>query len=763
MENVLFQIAERIKASREVSGKSVEEMSEIIGISPAEYLEFESGTVDFSFTFLYKCAKIFGIDVHDLLTGENAKLSSYQVVRSGDGFPLARRKGFSYNHLAVNFKEKLTEPFLVTAPYAEGNENCEIHASKHRGVEFDYVLSGSLRVKIGDHFEILNAGDSVYYNSETPHGMVAIGGNKCEFLAILTDNNGDALFYDQPSQESKADDASLRQVGYDYPSYIYDNFVNVKENEDGTLNSIDFINPEKFNFGFDVVDKIAENEPNRRALIYVANDFSSRTFTFSDIREYSNRTANYLKSLGVKKGDRVMLVLKRHYQFWFSIIALHKLGAIAIPATNQLQEHDYTYRFNAAGVSAIIASSDDDITEQVDLAVPNSPTLNTKIIVGEKRDGWHNFNDDIELFSSRFDCDEANRPQGFEPAIMFFTSGTTGYPKIAMHAHTYALGHFITARYWHNVDPNGIHFTISDTGWGKALWGKLYGQWLCGSTVFVYDFDRFKSENILPMFKKYGITTFCAPPTMYRFFIKDNLESYDLSSLKYACVAGEALNPEVYQKFLDYTGIKIMEGFGQTETTLTVANLRGMNPKPGSMGKPSPMYNVDIINTDGKPTKTGEVGEIILRVPEGSKQVGLFLGYYNDEVHTNEAWEGGVYHTGDTAWRDEDGFFWYVGRTDDLIKSSGYRIGPFEIESVIMELPYVLECAVTGAPDPIRGQVVKATIVLVKGQKGSDELAKEVQQYVKSHTAPYKYPRIVEFVDELPKTISGKIKRKDLR
>lgn len=769
IEDKLKQIAERIKESRAVCEKTTAQMAEIIGITERQYIEYEAGESDFSFTFLYKCAKIFGVDVHDLLTGENAKLSSYEIVRNGDGFPLARRKGFSYNHLAVNFKEKLTEPFLVSAPYEDGNETVAFHLSSHRGTEFDYVLSGTLRVKIGDNEEILQKGDSVYYNSETPHGMVAIGGSSCDFLAVLTDSHGDALFYEQPALIGQKEAISSKSGVYDYPKYIYENYIDVKEDENANIESISFKNEDDFNFGFDVVDRIAEKEPDRLAMIYVSNEKNATRFSFSDISKYSNKTANYFKSLGIKKGDRVMLVLKRHYQFWFSMIALHKIGAIAIPATNQLQTHDYTYRFNAAGVSTIVATIDGDVAEQIEAAEASSPTLVNKIIVGGKRDGWHSFNDDISMYSSAFEYDQNDKPSGFEPAIMFFTSGTTGYPKIAVHAHTYALGHFITARYWHRVSPNGIHFTISDTGWGKALWGKLYGQWLSGGAVFVYDFDRFKSEDILPMFSEYGITTFCAPPTMYRFFIKDNLESYDLSSLKYACVAGEALNPEVFQKFYDYTGIKIMEGFGQTETTLTVGNLSGMTPKPGSMGKPSPMYNVDIINGEGNSAKAGEVGEIIIRKPEnGKKQVGLFLGYYNDEENTNKAWEGGIYHTGDTAWRDEDGYFWYVGRTDDLIKSSGYRIGPFEIESVIMELPYVLEVAVTGVPDPIRGQVVKATIVLVKGKEPASEEAaeamkKEIQNYVKQNTAPYKYPRVVEFVKELPKTISGKIIRKAIK
>jgi len=478
------------------------------------------------------------------------------------------------------------------------------------------------------------------------------------------------------------------------------------------------------------------------------------------MKKYSNMTANYFESLGIKKGDRVMLILKRHYQFWFSILALHKIGAIVIPSTNQLVEHDLSYRFKAAGISAIVCTSDGDVSHQVDLASKEFPEL-TKISVGEKKADWSDFNSEMALCSDIYNRNE-HTSCGDDPMLMFFTSGTTGYPKIAIHSYKYALGHYITAKYWHNVNPDGLHFTISDTGWGKALWGKLYGQWLCEAAVFTYDFDRFISDDILPMFKKYNITTFCAPPTMYRFFIKEDLSKYDLSSIEYATTAGEALNPEVYHQFYKATGLKIMEGFGQTETTLSIANLVGTTPRIGSMGKPTPLYDVVLINGEGKECKNGETGEICIKT---NKKVpcGLFLGYYLNEEKTKEAWYDGYYHTGDQATRDEDGYLWFVGRIDDVIKSSGYRIGPFEIESVIMELPYVLECAITGTPDPVRGQVVKATIVLTKDTEGSDELKKEIQNYVKTHTAPYKYPRIVEFVSDLPKTISGKIRRVEIR
>ncbi len=491
-------------------------------------------------------------------------------------------------------------------------------------------------------------------------------------------------------------------------------------------------------------------------MLHLDRDKNERRLTFSDISRASSRAANYFKALGIKRGDRVMLVLKRHYQFWFAILGLHKLGAIAIPATNQLQEHDFSYRFNAAEVSAIVCTADGDTAQQVDIAQQESPSLKLKILVGGQREGWHDFDEEYTMYRSHFPRGE-DAPCGDDLMLMFFTSGTTGYPKIAAHSYKYALGHYITAKYWHCVHADGLHFTISETGWGKALWGKLYGQWLCEGAVFTYDFDRFDAADILPMFKKYNITTFCAPPTMYRMFIKDDLSKYDLSSIKHATTAGEALNPEVFRQFEAQTGLQIYEGFGQTETTLTIGNLIGNKQKIGSMGKPIPTYDLVLVDENDEPVAPGENGEICIRAKDGALPCGLFAGYYRDEGQTKEVWHDGLYHTRDVAWQDEDGYLWYVGRRDDVIKSSGYRIGPFEIESVIMELPYVLECGVSAAPDELRGQVVKASIVLVKGTEGTEELKKEIQSYVKKHTAPYKYPRIVVFRDELPKTISGKM------
>ncbi|MBR1874061.1 MAG: AMP-binding protein [Eubacterium sp.] len=546
-------------------------------------------------------------------------------------------------------------------------------------------------------------------------------------------------------------------------------FIDVKEDKNGALKEISFKNEASFNFAFDIVDAIAESEPGRRAMIHISRDKTERVYTFGDMKRHSARVANYLRFLGIKKGDRVMLVLKRHYQFWFAILALHKIGAVAVPASNLLLKNDFEYRFKKGRIDAILCTADGEVSYEVDKAAKTYKGLRAKIMVGGKRQGWRSLNRDVKYFSSHFPKPEGeDYACGDDPMVMFFTSGTTEYPKLAMHSYRYPLGHYITAKYWHHVDPEGIHFAISDTGWGKALWGKLYGQWMCGTCVFTYDFDKFDAKDILRMIEKYKITTFCAPPTVYRVLVHMKLEKYDLSSLKYVTTAGEALNPEIYERFKEKTGLSLMEGFGQTETTLTVGNLYGMTPRPGSMGKPSPMYDISLMLPDGTEAESYEEGEIVIytgdpKLGKVHPPNGLFLGYYDDEEKTAGVWHDGYYHTGDTAYVDDDGYLWYVGRTDDLIKSSGYRIGPFEIENEIMKLPYVLECAVTAVPDPIRGQAIKASIVLANGIEASDKLRADIMKSLKKNIASYKWPKVLDFTPELPKTFSGKVKRRDIR
>ncbi len=751
------EMALRIRELREITRYTPAEMAEKTGVSIEEYLACENGERDLNFAFIYRCALAFSVDVTDIIEGVSPTLRSYTLTRAGKGQPIDQAHGMEYYNLAASFVNRIAEPLYVHSAYSEEAQHHDIQLTTHAGQECDIVVSGHLMVQVGHHKEVLGPGDSIYYDSSTPHGMIAVQGEDCVFYAIVLNPTGEPIPELTPAKLIPDAERSNRK---DEEERVYQQFVETEEDENGTPTAIRFKDIEQFNFGFDVVDAIAKKSPDKLAMLHISEDLTERRFTFFDMKRESNRCANYFKSLGVKKGNRVLLVLRRHYQFWFAMLGLNKLGAIAIPATSQLQAHDFEYRFRAAGITTVICTAKDDTAHQIDLACEQYDGLKNKLIVNGEREGWRSFDEEYKLYSTHFYRDEYTAC-GDDLMLMYFTSGTSGYPKIAAHSYKYPLGHFHTAKYWHAVDPDGLHFTISDTGWAKAMWGKLYGQWLCEAATFVYDFDRFDAATILPMFAKYHITTFCAPPTMLRLMIKQDIAKYDFSSVEHMTTAGEALNPEVYRQFEKATGLQILEGFGQSESTMIVGNLIGAPHKIGSMGKPAPIYDVDIVDPNGRSVEVGEVGEIVVRIADGLP-CGLAVCYYGDEEKTAETWKDGFYHTGDTAWRDEDGFFWYVGRVDDVIKSSGYRIGPFEIESVIMELPYVLECGVSAAPDPVRGQVVKASIVLVKGKEGTEELKKEIQNYVKTHTAPYKYPRIVEFRDSLPKTVSGKIIRNQL-
>ena len=761
IEQKLQEVSVRIRELRDIEGLTEAQMAERTGVTLDEYTRCESGRENLSFAFLYRCAIALRVDVTDIIEGASPRLTDHVITRAGEGQRIEQAHGMVYYSLAHAFRGRRTEPLRVTAYYDEALQHKEIEVTTHEGQECDIVVSGVLRLRIGDKVETLYPGDCAYYDSSTPHGMIAVNGEDCVFYAIVIDPETvrEAETGANPStRELYAPKIeSVRHTGVDR---IYKKYIDTVEDENGTLKEISFKNHENFNFAFDLVDALAAREPEKLAMLHIAKDKTERRFTFEDIARQSARAANYFESLGIKRGDRVMLVLRRNWQFWIATIALEKIGAISIPATDQLLEKDYVYRIETAGVTAIMVTAESEIAPiEAVKALEKCPQVTTKIACQGFIDGWNDFDEGFLKFRSTYDR-TADAPCGEDYMLMYFTSGTSGYPKIAAHNYKYPLGHFITAKYWQCVRTDGLHLTISDTGWAKSAWGKLYGQWLSESAIFVYDFDRFDPADILPMFAQYGITTFCAPPTMYRFLIREDLSKYDLSSIKHATIAGEALNPEVFYQFQKHTGLSLMEGFGQSESSVLIGNIAGMTPKPGSMGRPTPMYNIDLVDNDGNSVPDGEVGEIVVRT--SPKQIpGLVVEYYNDEKNTAEVWRQGMYHTGDTAWRDEEGYFWYVGRVDDLIKSSGYRIGPFEIESVIMELPYILECGVSAAPDEVRGQIVKASIVL-KGREPSDELKKEIQDYVKKHTAPYKYPRIVVFCDELPKTVSGKIMRNKL-
>ena len=521
--------------------------------------------------------------------------------------------------------------------------------------------------------------------------------------------------------------------------------------------------PEHFNFAYDVVDGWAKKEPNKRALLWTNDKGESRTYSFGQLKEITDRTAGYFSSLGIKKGDMVMAILKRRVEFWFTIIALHKIGAIIIPATHLLTAKDIIYRANAASIKTIICDGDNLILDHVNKAIPESPTIENRISIGPNiPDGWEDFQSGIKNAPPFIRSNEPTKNE--DPIIVSFTSGTTGEPKMVTLDSIYPLAHIVTAKYWQNLHEDSLHLTIADTGWLKAVWGKLYGQWLVGASVFVYDHEKFTPADILDVISKYKVTSLCAPPTIFRFLIREDLSKYDLSALEWCTIAGEALNPEVYDQFEKLTGIKLREGYGQSETTLTVFTSPWINPKPGSMGLPNPHYDIDLLNAEGVSAKVGEQGQIVIRYDKEYPS-GLFNGYYRNQILTDEAMNNNIYYTGDLAFKDEDGYFWFIGRADDVIKSSGYRIGPFEVESALMTHPDVVECAITGIPDEIRGQVVKATVVLAKdcAYKASDEFVKELQNHVKNVTAPYKYPRVIEFVEELPKTISGKIRRVEIR
>jgi acetyl-CoA synthetase len=576
---------------------------------------------------------------------------------------------------------------------------------------------------------------------------------------------------------------------------IHQKFVEETYNEDGTLKWLKVTAPETFNFGYDVVDDIGANDPDRCAMVWCNPEGEEHTFSFKDMMDWSNKTANFLSEQGIKKGDFVLVILRRHYQFWFVATALAKLGAVMVPATFMLKEHDLEYRIKEASIKSVICTNVGQIASVVDAVIDKCPSVESCILVNgaggglTKRDeqgefiiedgqllgaalsgeqgicaapvdrcGWVDFNTGVRAANTEFARVETKVT---DPMLMYFSSGTSGNPKMVLHDSEYAVAHLMTAKHWHNVVPDGLHFTIADTGWGKAVWGKYYGQWLMEAAVLTYDYDRFSAEELLGLVSKYQVTTMCCPPTMYRMFAQVDVDSFDLSSLQYSTTAGEALNPDLFDFWLEHTGLTIYEGFGQTETPLTIANITGSTPRSGSMGKPTPMYDTRILNAEGKECEVGQTGEICINV--SSKAAGIMLEYYRNPEKTADAMHDGWYHTGDTAWKDEDGYFWYVGRNDDVIKSSGYRIGPFEIESVLLEHDAVLECAVTGVPDPLRGKAVKATIVLAGGFEASEELTKELQVWVKTKTAPYKYPRIIEYVAELPKTVNGKIRRAAIR
>ena len=742
------EVAERIARLREDLGISVEEMAANTDYSVEDYKAFEAGEKDFSFTFIYKCANAFHVEIADLMEGSSPELKGYTVTRKGEGDPIVRREGFVYNRLAAKFKNKTVEPFHVVIPYSEEALSKPLHLASHAGQEMDIVLKGTLRMIVGSHTEILHEGDCIYYDSSMPHDEIALGGEDCEIYAFVMAPRGTTGFSEYHEHVAEHHTTNVDKAGLLHP--VAERFVVCETNEEGILSAVHFREKDRFNFAFDIVDAMAEKCPDKTAMIYVDVNKKERRFTFKDIKRYSCQTANYFKSLGIKRGDRVMLVLKRHYQFWFSIIALHRIGALVIPASNMLKKHDFEYRFNSAEVSAIVCTADGDVANEVDLAQANCPSLKTKVMVNGQREGWHDFNAELPAYSTHYDRRE-DSPCGTDPMLIFFSSGTSGNPKLVLHSYQYPLGHYVTARYWQNADPNGLHFTISDTGWGKALWGKLYGQWMCESAVFVYDFDRFHADDILPMFKKYHITSFCAPPTMYRFFIKEDLGRYDLSSLKYACIAGEALNPEVFYQFQRATGIKLMEGFGQTETTLSIANVVGMEPKPGSMGRPNPQYDVQVLLPDGTPAAVGETGEICIYGD------GVSNGYTGDHDEENKAFvslsDGSrMYRSGDLGYILPDDNIAFLHRKDTQVMIYGKRVEVMEVESKLYQCSGVEQAIVRPFTDEEGHSYMIAYIVPSR----TDLKVSQVRRELSENLTSFMIPEFIVKMPQIPLNSNGK-------
>ena len=539
---------------------------------------------------------------------------------------------------------------------------------------------------------------------------------------------------------------------------IYRQFCEERFDEDGNLINFEIKCPKNFNFGYDVVDRIAESEPDKTALVWCNTEGKELFLSFRDMQVLSNKAANVFRAHGIVKGDKVMVMLKRHYEYWYTAVALHKLGAVLVPVTHMLTVEDIEYRIKSASIKGVVCTSDDDAPQKILLAMQACESLNALWTVQKTEDGFLNLTEEVESASELL---ERQQTLAAEPMVMYFTSGTTGYPKGVIHDHTYPLSHIITAKYWQQTIDGGLHFTVAETGWAKTSWGKIYGQWLTGSAVMVFDFDNFEPKQLMTIINRYQVTTFCAPPTVYRYLVKKGM--VDMPSLKHATTAGEALNPEVFNRFFERTGIPLMEGFGQTESVLILGNLAGSISKPGSMGKPSPLYRVDLIKDDGTTAEVDEIGELVIVPPENGKQYGIFIGYHENPALYKQAWRGGVYHTGDTAWRDKDGYFWFNGRIDDLIKTGGFRVGPFEIENVLMEHPAVMECSVIGVPDQLRGQAIKAVVVLSPGYEASANLQKEIREFCNTRMAEYKWIRFIEFVTSMPKTISGKIRKVELR
>ncbi len=833
MTGKLKQLAGRIRELREIAGLTVGEMAARTDTPVDEYIACENGEHDLSFAFLYRCANELGVDVTDLIEGSSPKLKTYTVTRAGHGQEIAEAHEMIYYNMAAGFQHRIADPLYVVSRYSDRACYSDIELTTHVGQELDLVISGTLKVQVGEHLEILHAGDTIYYDSSIPHGMVAADGKDCEFYAIVmrphavakfAEDNADDLDKIRKAEDDAPQSYSIGQAvsagstseetaGTPEPGLEFEEaestdsgriagrYIDVKEDENGQLLKIRFRHEDTFNFAYDVVDVLAETLPHKTALVHVTEGGMERKLNFRDMSELSGKAANYLKSLGIGRGDRVVLALKRNVQLWPILLGLHKLGAVAVPVNDQLGAEDYIYRIQKAEASAVLCTADGMTADRMEEALAGQPMI--RVIVNGARMGWHCYDMEAEGFGTAYARPETCAA-GDDPMIMFFSSGTSGRPKLSIHDFRYPLAHYITAHYWQRVDPDGLHLTISDPGWAEFFWGVIYGQWLSEAAVFVYDFDELDAKKLLPLIPAYQITSLSAQAAIYRALLKEDLKAYDLSSVRHASISGDTMSPEIFRRFERTTGLRIKEALGQTETALIIGSLAGGPNKIGSIGRPSPLYEVELLDDEGGAVTAGQTGEICIRITD-HWPAGLARGYYQDPEETAAAWRDGWYHTGDLAWQDEDGFYWYMGREDELIRSSGYRIAAAEIENIIMELPFVADCGVSAVPDETRGQAVRASVVLTREKKeeirvaiaseagaaddeaaGSrdayrvgghggptltgydteaallDELRSEIRSYVKDHTEPYKCPRIVAFKEVLPRTASGKLIRAKL-
>ncbi len=755
------EIRDRIRELRENNDYTIEYMANANNIPTDVYIAYENGDKPLSYAFIYTCSQIFNIDINELIQGDAPDISTVAITRSGEGVQNQKAHGMVTRNLAPRFRNRMVEPLFITAEYEPGNEDKPLEVTTHIGQEFDYILDGQLKIQIGDKTDVLNAGDTVFFDSSLPHGFMAIGGRDCRILAAMVSPE-DIDFTKVTSSAASASgsgSASGSVPSSEDLKDLWSDFIETEENADGVLQHISFKNTDSFNFSFDVVDKLADVCPDTPALVHIDEHHTERRFTFKDIKKKSGRAANYLSSLGIKKGDRVMLVLRRNWQFWPIMIALGKIGAIAVPVTWQLNPKDYHYRFRNGRINAIIACNEADILDKIDTAAANYGRSLIKVSAGGPRAGWCDFDSGYDKMSARFSRSK-DSACGTDPMLMIFQSYSDDMAQPCCFDCRYPLASFVIGRYWNCNEPGSLSLAITDTAWAKALWSKLYGPWLCASGVFTYDFRALKLPDLMNYISSYRITSVTAPSSLLRALLNEDMDAFDLSSLKTVCTVGDSMDPDVFHMFQEATGIAIRSGYGQAETSLLTGDFIGTEPLAGSIGTANPMYEIRLLDKDGREVEIGEPGEICVSVKDNP--IGIMSELYRKPDLTAKVIRNGWLHTGDLAWRDEDGHFWSIGRIDDIIKCAGFRIAPAEVEDTIMEIPYVLECGVTGVPDQTRGQIVKAGIVLIPEKDPSEDLKTEIQEYVKNNTASYRYPRIVEFRTELPKNRDGKVIRSKL-